>query len=156
VVAKVRERLAVNKQRSQKFDIERFNLKKLNEIWGKEQFRVEVSNRFAALEDLDTEVEINSAWETIRENIKVSAKESLGYFEFKKHKSWFDEGRSKLLDQRKEAKLRWLQDPCEINGDNLNNVRREASRYFRNQKRTKLMSLQRKVKTRTSETCTEE
>jgi hypothetical protein len=26
-----------------------------------EQFRVEVSNRFAALEDLDTEVEINSA-----------------------------------------------------------------------------------------------
>jgi hypothetical protein len=31
---------------------------------------------FAVLEDLDTEVEINSAWETIRENIKISAKES--------------------------------------------------------------------------------
>jgi hypothetical protein len=29
-VAKVRERLAVNKQRSQRFDIERFNQKKLN------------------------------------------------------------------------------------------------------------------------------
>jgi endonuclease/exonuclease/phosphatase family metal-dependent hydrolase len=28
VVAKVRERLAVNKQRSQRFDMERFNLKK--------------------------------------------------------------------------------------------------------------------------------
>jgi hypothetical protein len=28
-----------------------------------------------------------------------------------------------------------LQDPSEINGDNLNNVRREASRYFRNEKR---------------------
>jgi hypothetical protein len=35
------------------------------------------------LEDLDAEVEINSAWETIRENIKISAKESLGYFELK-------------------------------------------------------------------------
>jgi hypothetical protein len=58
-----------------------------------------VSNRFAALEDLDTEVEINSAWETIRENIKISAKESLGYFEFKKPKPWFDEGCSKLSDQ---------------------------------------------------------
>jgi hypothetical protein len=31
--------------------------------------------------------------------------------------------------------LKWLQDPSEINGDNLNNVRREASRYFRNNKR---------------------
>jgi hypothetical protein len=45
-----------------------------------------------------TEVEINGAWETIRENIKISAKESLGYFELKKHKPWFSEGCSKLLD----------------------------------------------------------
>jgi hypothetical protein len=30
--------------------------------------------------------------------------------------------------------LQWLQDPCEINGDNLNNVRHVASRYFRNKK----------------------
>jgi hypothetical protein len=28
-----------------------------------------------------------------------------------------------------------LQDPSEINGDNLNNVRREARRHFRNKKR---------------------
>jgi hypothetical protein len=68
------ERLAVNKQRSQRFHMERFNLKKLNNVEGKEQFCVEVSNRFAALEDLDAEVEIISAWETIRENIKISEK----------------------------------------------------------------------------------
>jgi hypothetical protein len=80
VVARVRERLAVNKQRSQRFDMERFNLKKLNDVESKEKCRVEVSNRFAALEDLDTEVEINSVWETIRVNKKISAKESLGYF----------------------------------------------------------------------------
>jgi hypothetical protein len=30
--------------------MERFNLKKLNEVEGKEQYLVEVSNRFAALE----------------------------------------------------------------------------------------------------------
>jgi hypothetical protein len=123
-VENVRERLAVNKQRSQRFNIERFNLKK--------QFRVEVSNRFAAFEYLDAEVDINNAWETIRENIKISAKESLGYFELKKHEQWFDEGCSKLSDQRKEAKLQWLQDPSEINGDNLNNVRHEIRRYFKN------------------------
>jgi hypothetical protein len=57
------------------------------------------------LEDLDTVVEINSAWETIRENIKISAKESLGYYELRKRKPWFDEGCSKLLDQREQAKL---------------------------------------------------
>jgi hypothetical protein len=37
------------------------------------------------------------------------------------HKLWFDEGCSKLLDQRKPAKLEWLQDASEINVDNLNN-----------------------------------
>jgi hypothetical protein len=64
--------------------VDRFNLKKLNKVEGKEQYHVEFSNRFAALEDLDAEVEINSAWEMIRENIKISAKENLGYFELKK------------------------------------------------------------------------
>jgi hypothetical protein len=34
----------------------RFNLKKLNVVEGKEQFFVEISNRFAALDDLDSEV----------------------------------------------------------------------------------------------------
>jgi hypothetical protein len=56
VVVKVRERLAVNKQRSQRFGMERFSLRKLNDVEGKEQFCVEVSNRFAALEDLDAEM----------------------------------------------------------------------------------------------------
>jgi hypothetical protein len=55
--------------------MERFILKKLNEVEGKEQFRDEVSCRFPAL------------------------------------------------------------DPREINGNNLNNARYEASRHFRNKKR---------------------
>jgi hypothetical protein len=68
------------KQRSHRLHLERLNLKTSNEVEDKKQFRVEVSNRFAALQNLDAEVEINSAWETIRENIKMLAKESLGYF----------------------------------------------------------------------------
>jgi hypothetical protein len=84
---------------------------------------------------LEAEVEINSAWETIREHSNISAEDSLGYFELKKHKPWFDKGCSKLLDQKKQGKLQWLQDPSEINGTNLNNVRSEVSRYFKNKKR---------------------
>jgi hypothetical protein len=40
VVAKIRERLAFNKQRSHKFHIERFSVKKLNEVEGKEKYCV--------------------------------------------------------------------------------------------------------------------
>jgi hypothetical protein len=61
-VAEVRERLAANKQRPHRFRMERFNLKKLNEVESKDQYRAEVSNRFAALKDLDVQVDINSAW----------------------------------------------------------------------------------------------
>jgi hypothetical protein len=105
VVAKIRERIAVNKQGSHKCQMERFNLKNLNEVEGKEKYRVEVSNWFAAFEDWDAEVEINTIWETIRENIKISVKESLGYYELTQHKPRFDEGCSELLYQRKQAKL---------------------------------------------------
>jgi hypothetical protein len=49
-------------------------------------FLLYTNNRFAALEYLNAEVEINSAWETIRENVKISAKESLGYYEIETHK----------------------------------------------------------------------
>jgi hypothetical protein len=104
-----------------KVHVERFNLKRLNEVEGKEQYRVQISNRFAALENVCTEVDINRAWETIRERkkIKISAKKVLNYYEFKKHKPWFDEGCSELLDQRKQAKLQWLQDPSDIIGDKI-------------------------------------
>jgi hypothetical protein len=37
VVAKVRERLAVNEQTSHRFNMERFNLMKLNQVEGKEK-----------------------------------------------------------------------------------------------------------------------
>jgi hypothetical protein len=56
----------------------------------------------------------------------------LGYYELKKHKPWFNEGCSELLDKRKGAKLQWLQNQNEINGDNLNNIRREIIMHFRN------------------------
>jgi hypothetical protein len=71
--------------------MERFNLKKLDEIEVKEQYLVEISNRFAALENLDDDVDINRVFKTIRGNIRIAAKESLGYYELKKHKLWFDE-----------------------------------------------------------------
>jgi hypothetical protein len=118
-----------------RFHVKWFDLEKLNEVEGKQQYHVENLHRFTILEIVCAEVDINRAWGTIQENIKISAKESLGYYKLKKHKPWFDEGRSKLLDQRKQAKLQWLHNPSEINGDNLNNIKCETSRYVRSKKR---------------------
>jgi hypothetical protein len=40
-----------------------------------------------------------------------------------------------LSEQREHTRFQWLQDQSEMNGDNLNNTRRETSRHFRNRKR---------------------
>jgi hypothetical protein len=138
VVAKVRETLALSKQAAQNFDAERFNLKKLSELEIRKQYQLKISNRFAALENLNISENINRAWENIKESIKISAQESLGLYERKQHKPWFDEECSKFLDQRKRAKMQWLQNPNQSNVDNLNNVKREASRHFRNKKKESL------------------
>jgi hypothetical protein len=111
VVAKVKERLAVSKQAAQKFDGERFNLRRLKEPEVKEKYQIEIINRFAALENLSVDEDVNRAWENIKENIKTSAKESLGLRGLKRLKPWFDEGCVGFLDQRKQAKMQWIQDP---------------------------------------------
>jgi hypothetical protein len=64
-----------------------------------------------ALENLDESFDTNSAWEGIRDHIKTSAKENLGYNKVKHNKPWFDVKHSKLINQRKQTKLEFLQKP---------------------------------------------
>jgi hypothetical protein len=71
-VANVKDILAVKKQTPH---IEKFYFRKFNELESKQKYHNEVSNRFAALEDLDFDENINSDLETIKVNIKVSARE---------------------------------------------------------------------------------
>jgi hypothetical protein len=78
MVAKLRERLAVSKQDAQKFDGESFNLRKLNELEVKKRYQIDITNRFVALENLSVDEDVNRAWENTKENIKTSAKDSLG------------------------------------------------------------------------------
>ena len=119
-------------------DGERFNLRKLNELEVRKQYQIEISKRFAVLENLSDSEDINRVWENIIDNIKASAKESLGLQELKQHKPWFEEECLRFLDQRKQAKMQWVQDPSQSNVDDLNNVRREASRHFKNKRKAYL------------------
>jgi hypothetical protein len=53
------------------------------------------------LENLSGDEDINGASESIKENIKTSAKESLGLHRLKQHKPWFYEECLDILDQMK-------------------------------------------------------
>ena len=86
MVAKVREKLAVNKQAAQKFDVERCNLRKLNVLEIRKNYQIRISNRFAALENFSDSEHINRYWKNINDNIKISVKDSLGLYELKLYK----------------------------------------------------------------------
>jgi len=53
----------------------------------------------------------------------------------KQHKLWLDEKCLGFLDQRKQAKMQWVQDPSRSSADIVSNVRHEASRHFRKKRR---------------------
>jgi len=98
--------------------VERFNLRKQNDVEVKEQYQVKISNRFAALENLvDDAVDISRAWESIVVNMKTLPTESIDYCESKLHKPWIDEEYSTLLDHRRWDKLQCLQNSSQTNGD---------------------------------------
>ena len=101
----------------------------------RKQYQIEITNRFAALETLNEDEDVNKISGNIKHNIQISAKESLGMHEWKKHKPWFDEECLGFLDHRKQAKMQWIHDPCQSNVDNLNSIRREVSRHFREKRR---------------------
>jgi hypothetical protein len=112
-IVKFREILAEDKQAAQRFDRQRFNLRKLNEPEVREQYQIEITNRFAALENLSDDEDVDRTWENIKENIRTSAKESLGLHELMQNKPWFDEECLGFLGQRKRAKMQWIQEPSQ-------------------------------------------
>jgi hypothetical protein len=74
-----------------------------------EKYRIEISNRFATLENLDAEVVINRVLETIRDNLKISAKENIGYYEYK-NISHLSTKNARIIRSKQQTKLQWLHD----------------------------------------------
>jgi hypothetical protein len=50
--------------------MERLYLKNLHEVEFREQYRINISNRFAALENLKDSKNMSNVWENIKENTK--------------------------------------------------------------------------------------
>ena len=55
------------------------------------QYQIEISNRFVALENASISKDINRTCESIKQNIKISAKKSLDLGELQQQIPWFDE-----------------------------------------------------------------
>jgi hypothetical protein len=83
---------------------------KINWLEVRKQYQIDISKRFAALENLNDREDTNRAWENIKENIKISAKEIPGLYELKQHKSWIVEECLGFFRSRKHTKMQWLQD----------------------------------------------
>ena len=66
-------------------------LRKLNEPEVREQYQIEITNRFAALENLNDDKDVDRTSENIKENIQTSVNESLRLHELKQNKPWFHE-----------------------------------------------------------------
>jgi hypothetical protein len=71
--------------------VQKCNFRKLRELEVREQNQIKISIRFAVLGNLNDSQDINRDWDNIRENIKTSAEDSLGLYELKQQKPWFDE-----------------------------------------------------------------
>jgi hypothetical protein len=85
--------------------MERVNLKKLNEVEVREQHYLKVQNSFVTLENIVDFKGTSRLLENIREDVKISAKENLGHYEWKQHKLGCDEAYSKFKDQCNQTKL---------------------------------------------------
>ena len=115
--------------------MEKFHLRRLSELEVRKKYQIKIANSFASLENLNDSEDINKAWENIIKNIKTSRKVSLGLHELKQHKLWFDEECLGFLDQRRQAKMQWVQDPSQSNVDDVNKETREARRHLRNKQK---------------------
>jgi len=59
---------------AQKFDVERFTLRKLIVLEVKKQYQINISERFAALQNFSDSEDIDWAWENFKEIIKFQLK----------------------------------------------------------------------------------
>jgi hypothetical protein len=94
------------------------------------QSQATVSHRFAALKIRYNVVDINRFLETIGDNMNISVKASVGHFEQKQRKQWFDKESSKLW----QNDAGWSAVVAESKPNDRRSFGHVASRTFRTKK----------------------
>ena len=76
---------------------DRYNLNKLVDRETRKEYQIDVANRFSALEGFEIS-SVDGTWVKIRDSIKASAKENVGFLGTNRNKPWFDEECSELAN----------------------------------------------------------
>jgi hypothetical protein len=134
VVATIQVRLSLKKGIKQHLVAESYNLNELLDHETRKEYQMDVANRFSSLEGLEVS-NVDGTWVKIRDSIKASAKEKVGVLETHRNKPWFSQGCSELANERKQAKLLWLQNPNDQTAEDFSNVKRNTCRTFKQKKR---------------------
>ena len=82
-----------------------FDVNKLKDETRKEEFKVAVSNRFEALQNLDGNEDIEQNWKAIKESVTSACQEILGPRKYN-HKEWITQDTLKLVEERREKKAK--------------------------------------------------
>ena len=137
VIAKIRERLSLNKTNGQLFGTKRLNVQGLIEGENGIKYAVEVTNRLAASKEIDESDDntVDKHWENVRDAIVKSAEATVGFCKRNKNKPWFDEECVKIVKVRNEARITWLAQNTKETRDQFLKIRQEAHNMFKIKKR---------------------
>ena len=73
----------------------------------KKAFKLELKNRFSALDNTDTEDNIQEKWNTIKKTYVEAAVNTIAYI-IKKNKEWLTSEKWEKIEERKNIKLRMI------------------------------------------------
>jgi len=137
VIAKIRERLSLNKTNGQLMGSKRLNVQSLTEGENGLKYAVEVTNKFAALKEINESDDnaVDKQWENVRDAIVKSAEVTVGFCKRHKNKPWFDEECVKIVKVRNEARIAWLTQNMAETRNKFLNIRQAAHNLFKNKKR---------------------
>jgi hypothetical protein len=100
-MAKIKLKIASNKYRKMDMKSKRINVQKSNIPEIKEQFRLEIRNRFSVLEALTGTGNINQKWTQVKAVFIETSEKILGFKE-RNRKAWITEEMRKMIQETKQ------------------------------------------------------
>lgn len=147
VLAKVRQRIALEKRQNTTKAPERIAVNKLKRREIAEEFRLKLQNRFQRLETNDEEdVEnVERKWNDIKSIIISTTKEICGRKKAINRKPWLDEEFRTKIEERKWMKGQWLNQKSEEAMEQYCRLREETRKLLRKKKRQHVFSILKKI-----------
>jgi hypothetical protein len=101
VMAKIKLKIASNRNKKMDMKSKRINVQKSNIPEIKEQFRLEIRNRFSILEAVTGMGNINQKWTQVKDVLIETTEKSLGFKE-RNRKASITEDMRKMIQERKQ------------------------------------------------------